>query len=315
MDAYSENESALLKSAIWIAGPTASGKSALALELAQAISGEIISVDSMQVYRGMDVGTAKPTPEEQEQVPHHMIDLVEISEPFDVARFRAEALLAASDIFSRKRPIIFCGGTGFYFQALIQGIGNAPPSDASVRATLNDRPIETLLEELERMDPKSFDRIDRQNKRRIVRALEVVRITGKSFTAFKPDWTTAQMVDPSRFWILEHESVSLRQRIENRVDSMMEAGWIRETRQLLNAGLRKNTTACQAIGYRQIMDHLDGERSLEETKSLIKTKTWQFAKRQRTWFRHQARGTQIQMEALNRSETINTLIQGINPSG
>lgn len=311
MHTHSAEEKALLKSAIWIAGPTASGKSELALKLAEKINGEIISVDSMQVYRGMDIGTAKPTKQEQEQIRHHMIDLVEVSEAFDVARFRKEALLAASDIASRQRQIIFCGGTGFYFQALIQGIGHAPPSDASLRATLNEQSVESLLEELAGVDPTTFEQIDQHNKRKIVRALEVVRLTGKSFTSFKPDWTTDQLVNPTRFWILEQETNTLRQRIINRVESMMQAGWIDETKRLLENGLRKNTTACQAIGYRQIMDHLDDKLSLEETLFLIKVKTWQFAKRQRTWFRHQARGTPIQMEVTNRQETIEKLMRNI----
>jgi len=311
MHAHSAEEQALLKSAIWITGPTASGKSALALELAKAINGEIISVDSMQVYRGMDIGTAKPTREEQKQIHHHMIDRVEVDEAFDVARFRREALQAASDIANRRHRIIFCGGTGFYFKNLIQGIGHAPPSDASLRAELDEQSIETLLEELANTDPASFERIDRHNKRKIVRALEVTRLTGKSFTTFKSDWTTDQLIDPSRFWILEQETDTLRKRINDRVDTMIQAGWIEETKRLLEAGLRKNTTACQAIGYKQIMDHLDDQLSLEETLSLIKTKTWQFAKRQRTWFRHQSRGIQIQMTAENRQETLNTLLRSI----
>jgi len=311
MHAHSAEEEALLKSAIWIAGPTASGKSALALELAKAINGEIISVDSMQVYRGMDIGTAKPTREEQQQIRHHMIDLVEVNEAFDVAMFRREALLAASEIVNRQHRIIFCGGTGFYIKNLIQGIGHAPPSDASLRAELDEQPLESLLEELAGSDPKSYEHIDRHNKRKVVRALEVVRLTGKSFTTFKSDWTTDQWIDPSRFWILEQETDTLRKRINDRVDTMIQAGWIEETKRLLEAGLRKNTTACQAIGYKQIMDHLDDQLSLEETLSLIKTKTWQFAKRQRTWFRHQSRGIQIQMTAENRQETLNTLLRSI----
>lgn len=311
MQPHSAEEKALLKSALWIAGPTASGKSALALELAHAMDGEIISVDSMQVYRGMDIGTAKPTKEEQQQVRHHMIDLVEVDVPFDVARFRREALLAALNIANRQRRILFCGGTGFYFQALIQGIGHAPPSDTSLREALNEQSIESLLDELAGTDPATFERIDRQNKRKIVRALEVVRLTGKSFTTFKSDWTTNPLIDPSRFWILEQETDALRERINQRVDTMIKTGWIDETKRLLETGLRKNTTACQAIGYRQIMDYLNDKLSLEETISLIKTKTWQFAKRQRTWFRHQARGTQIQMTPGNRQETIKTLIQKI----
>ena len=311
MHAHSAEGQALLKSAIWIAGPTASGKSAVALELAKVIHGEIISVDSMQVYRGMDIGTAKPTREEQLQIRHHMIDLVEVNESFDVARFRKEALLAASDIANRQHRIIFCGGTGFYFKNLIQGIGHAPPSDATLRKELEKQSIETLLKELANTDPASFERIDRQNKRKIVRALEVVRLTGKSFTAFKSDWTTDRMIDPLRFWILEQETDTLRKRINDRVDTMIQSGWIEETKRLLEAGLRKNTTACQAIGYKQIMDHLDDQLSLEETISLIKAKTWQFAKRQRTWFRHQARGTQIQMTPGNRQETLNTLLRSI----
>jgi tRNA dimethylallyltransferase len=296
MESHSSKLDPLLKSAYWIAGPTASGKSQLAIRLAEKINAEIVSVDSMQVYRGMDIGTAKPTPEELARIPHHMIDVAEIHESFDASRFRKKALQAAINIENRGNKIIFCGGTGLYFQALIHGIGNGPPSDPEVRQDLESESIEQLIIELKERDPQTASTIDLQNKRRLVRALEVVRLTDKSFTSFKSDWKNNTIVDASRFWMLEQPTQTLRKRIDKRVDTMIESGWINETRQLVLQGLMTNSTASQAIGYRQIIDYLNGKEPLESTIQLIKTKTCQYAKRQRTWFRHQIQSRPINME-------------------
>jgi tRNA dimethylallyltransferase len=176
-------------SPIFIAGPTAVGKSAIALELAERLGGEIISVDSMQVYRGLDIGTAKPSLDEQKKIPHHLIDVAEVDEAFDAAKFCSLAQKAVSEIQSRNRVPIFCGGTGFYFKAFLEGLGEAPPADASVRAALEKIPLAELLEELKRNDPITFDKIDRQNPRRIVRAVEVIRLTGKPFSAQRSKWS------------------------------------------------------------------------------------------------------------------------------
>src|SRR6266446_4799878 len=175
---------------ILIAGPTAVGKSAVALALADRIRGEIISVDSMQVYRGLDTGTAKPSAQERQLVPHHLIDVVELNEPFDAARFSKLAHAAVADIQQRGGVPILCGGTGLYFKAFLQGLGEAPSANAALRAELEVMPLPELLRELEKNDPVTFAKIDRQNPRRVVRALEVIRLTGAPFSAQRSRWNS-----------------------------------------------------------------------------------------------------------------------------
>jgi tRNA dimethylallyltransferase len=284
---------------IFIAGPTAVGKSTLALALAEQRGGEIISVDSMQVYRGLDIGTAKPTAAERARVPHHLIDVAELTEAFDAAKFVTLAQNAVKDIQSRSRFPIFCGGTGLYFKAYLEGLGEAPPRDDKLRAELETTPLADLLRELEQRDPITFAKIDRRNPRRVIRALEVIRLTGKSFSAQRARWGEAPDEPPAsqddsrgrslhQFICLSRPAADLHARINARVDEMFVAGLVEETRQLLQQGLEQNKTAMQAIGYRQVVEHLRGERSLPNTIELVKIKTRQFAKRQLTWFRKHA---------------------------
>lgn len=278
----------LVPAPVLLAGPTAVGKSAVALHLAELLGGEIISVDSMQVYRGLDLGTAKPSSAEQARVRHHLVDVVELADAFDAARFLRLATAAVQDIRNRGRVPIFCGGTGLYFSAWLNGLGEAPPTDPALRSLLESTPLPELLTELEQRDPETFARIDRENPRRVVRAVEVIRLTGRPFSAQRAGWPAApnpQLTTP--IFCLNREPVDLRARIEARVDAMFAAGLVAETRALLDRGLEHNRTAMQAIGYRQVVEHLRGERGLAETIALVKTKTWQFARRQGTWFRRQ----------------------------
>lgn len=173
---------------ILLAGPTAVGKSGVALLLAEQLNGEIVSVDSMQVYRGLDIGTAKPSAEERLRVPHHLIDTVDLAEPFDAARFLELAGLAVAEIQSRNRLPILCGGTGLYFKAYLDGLGEAPPADERLRAELEATPAAELLRELAERDPVTFETIDRLNLRRVIRAVEVIRLTGKPFSAQRARW-------------------------------------------------------------------------------------------------------------------------------
>jgi tRNA dimethylallyltransferase len=274
---------------LFLAGPTAAGKSAVALELAERLGGEIISVDSMQVYRGMDIGTAKPTAEERRRVPHHIIDVANLSQPFDAAQFARRARQAADDIQARGRTPIFCGGTGFYFKVYLYGLGNAPASDARLRAELAAAPLAELLKELERADLDTFQKIDRQNPRRVVRAIEVIRLTGRPYSAQRADWAEAPAPSLSRCFGLMRPAGELRERIHGRVDEMFRRGLVAETEFLLSQGLEQNPTALQALGYRQAVEYLRGARSLAETMELVKIRTRQFAKRQLTWFRRQMR--------------------------
>ena len=271
---------------VFLAGPTAVGKSGAALLLAEQISGEIISVDSMQVYRGLDIGTAKPTPAERARVPHHLIDVAELNEPFDAAKFVTLANKAVSEIQSRGRTPIFCGGTGLYFRAFLEGIGDAPGSDEKLRAELEAAPLAELLAELEQRDPVTFARIDKENPRRVVRAVEVIRLTGKPFSEQRSVWADeTPAAKHETIFVLSRASEDLVARIHARVDEMFALGLVAETRELLKHGLEQNKTAMQAIGYRQVVEHLRGERSLADTVELVKIKTRQYAKRQRTWFR------------------------------
>ena len=272
-----------------LAGPTGVGKSAIALLLAEGLGGEIISFDSMQVYRGLDIGTAKPSPVDRARVPHHLIDVVAVTEPFDAAQFVELAHRAVADIQSRGRVPILCGGTGLYFKAFLEGLCTAPPADDALRALLDATPLPELLHELAERDSATYERIDRQNFRRVRRAIEVIRLTGKPFSAQRANWDHASRNThhAARCLGFARSPADLHQRISARVESMFRQGWVAETEQLLQRGLSRNKTAMQALGYRQIAEHLRGERSLADTMELVKLRTRQFAKRQMTWFRRQ----------------------------
>jgi tRNA dimethylallyltransferase len=281
-----------------IAGPTGVGKSAIALRLAEKLGGEIVSVDSMQVYRGMDIGTAKPAAADRAWVPHHLIDVVEVTEPFDVSQFIQLAHLAVADIQSRGRVPILCGGTGLYFKAFLEGLSPAPPANAALRTELRATPLPKLLRELAESDPVTYSRIDRKNPRRVIRAIEVIRLTDRPFSAQRADWQSSPPALPATTRCLgfARSTADLEQRIGARVDAMFRLGWVTETDLLLQQGLARNEIALQALGYRQIVDHLRGERSLAETVELVKLRTRQFAKRQMTWFRRQLQLTWINLE-------------------
>ena len=271
--------------AIYIAGPTASGKSAAALLVAEQLNGEIISVDSMQIYRGMDIGTAKPTPQERARIPHHLINVAEPSEAFDVAHFLKAARNAETEIGGRGRIPIFCGGTGLYFNTLVGGLGESPSASPELRAELEATRLPALLDELAKADPEMFSRIDRSNPRRVIRAVEVIRASGRPYSAQRSNWKESVR---RGLWIgLARDRADLNRRINDRVESMFAAGLVEETQELLKAGLEQNRTAMQAIGYRQVVEHLRGERDLRTTIDLVKQKTRQYAKRQMTWFRRQ----------------------------
>lgn len=295
-----------------LAGPTAVGKSEIALRLAEGLGGEIVSVDSMQVYRGMDIGTAKPTAVDRARVPHHLIDVAEVTEPFSAAQFLLLAQQAVAGIQSRGRVPILCGGTGLYFKAYLEGLGEAPPADASLRTKLTATPLPELLRELATLDPTTYERIDRQNPRRVIRAVEVIRLTGKPFSAQRANWARAPRTTHHAKCVgLARSTADLHQRIAARVDAMFRQGWVAETEQLLRRGLGENPTALQALGYRQIVEHLRGERSLAETVELVKLRTRQFAKRQMTWFRRQLPLTWINLEPQSNADAVAKTIAGL----
>ena len=290
-------------SPLLIAGPTAVGKSAVALLAAERLGGEIISVDSMQVYRGLDIGTAKPTPAERARVPHHLMDVVSLTQPFDAAQFADLARRITQEIQARGRVPILCGGTGLYFKAYLEGLGQTPPSDPVLRAGLEAMPLADLLRELELKAPAAFAAIDRQNPRRVVRAVEILRLTGQPLAQLRSAGAKPDFLDGCMFVALQRNLTDLRARIDRRVEAMFLVGLVDETRRLLELGLADNRAALQAIGYRQVFEYLRGERSLPDTIELVKIRTRQFAKRQMTWFRGQAAPAWIELAENEDAET------------
>jgi tRNA dimethylallyltransferase len=271
---------------LYLVGPTASGKTAVALELARRIDAEIVSADSMQVYRALDIGTAKPTPAERAAVPHHLIDVVNLTEPFNVARYVALARAAIADIQRRGKRLLIVGGSGLYLRALAQGLCDLPEADPALRAELEATGCERALDELRRVDPEAAAQIDPRNSRRIVRALEICRLTGRKASDLRREWTPDAL---PLMRGLQRDRADLRARCDARVEAMFRAGLVAETQSLLARGLAENRTARQALGYKEVIAHLRGELSLDETIARVKAHTRQFAKRQLTWFRHQAR--------------------------
>ena len=274
---------------ICVVGPTASGKTALAIELAKAFNGEIVSCDSMQIYRRMDIGTAKPTAEERQGIPHHMIDVADPEESFSVSRYCQMATPIVEDILRRGKTCIIAGGTGLYVDALIRGNDFAPIPSTGCRQRLERRAeaegIQVLTQELSAVDPESVQRAQ-GNPRRIIRALEVYLETGQTLTAHN----LATQAIPPRFsplWIgLDDEDrQDLYRRIDLRVDLMLEQGLLEEIRSLLDSGIPESATAMQAIGYKEFIDALRGRISMEQAVSDLKQATRRYAKRQKTWFR------------------------------
>ena len=280
----------LLKRCWFLAGPTASGKSSVAMVLAQRLNAEIVSLDSMAIYRGMDIGTAKPTVDERQQVPHHLIDVAEPCQDFSVTDFVRLAATAAQDVVDRNRVPLFVGGTGLYLRSILRGMYEGPDADWDFRNDMERKAIENgpqwLHDQLAACDPMTAVRLHLGDMRRIIRALEVFKLTGKPLSADhhhgpRPEKERPRVVvwlSPPRDW--------LRSRINLRIDQMMDAGWLEETRSLLNQDPPPGRTARQAIGYRELIDHLAGHMTLPKTVELIKISTRQFAKRQHTWFRN-----------------------------
>jgi tRNA dimethylallyltransferase len=254
----------------------------------------------MQVYQGLDIGTAKPTLAERRQVPHHLIDVVRLTDPFDAAQFVQLAQQARQQIEQRGRVPIFCGGTGMYLKAYLEGLGSAPASDPELRHELEQMPAEVLAEELREKDPEAYGRLDLNNVRRLIRAVEVIRMTGQPFSSLRAGWRHPQSpgdYEPRFGFGLTRPRAELYRRIDQRVDMMIEQGLVEETRQLMPKGLMENRTATQAIGYRQVIQYLQGKTDWETTLGSIKQQTRHFAKRQLTWFRHQ-----IPLQWINISE-------------
>lgn len=276
---------------IAIVGPTAAGKSALALALAEAIDGEIVNADALQVYRGFDIGTAKPALAERRRVPHHLIDILDPAERYSAGEFARRARAALHDIAARGRTAIVVGGSGLYLRALWSGIAPLPASDPVVRARLVARleleGLGTLHAELARLDPQSAARLGAGDTQRVLRALEVALATGEPLTAWIERQPFGMATVAMRKIGLTLPRGVLYDAIAVRVQSMLSAGWLDEVRSLLARGVERSSPAFQAIGYRQWLEFLDGRSGYEESLQAVVTLTRRFAKRQETWFRRE----------------------------
>jgi tRNA dimethylallyltransferase len=277
-----------------LTGPTASGKTARALDWAERHGAEIVSCDSLLFYRGMDIGTAKPTAEEQALVPHHLIDVVEPSERYDVQRYVAAARTAVEGIVSRGRRVLVVGGSGFYlrsfFAPMSDGIAVDPGVRAAVAARLAAAGLEALVAELRALNPAGLGNLDTQNPRRVVRALERCHASGRQLADLAAEFATKPSAFADfavRLVRLDCAPEALERRIAGRVDAMLEAGLVEEVRRLEAAGLRRNESAARAIGYREVLAMFDGALPEAELAAAIVANTRALVKKQRTWFRTQ----------------------------
>ena len=293
------------KPLVIIAGPTAVGKTALSVRLAEEIGGEIVSADSMQVYRGMDIGSAKATKEEMRGIPHHLLSIVDPRETFSVARYQKAAAEALSGIYARQRIPILTGGTGFYIQAVLYDIDfTEEESDPEYRKMLyriaEEKGPEALYEMLREEDPRSADAIPGNNVKRVARALEFLHDTGIRMSEHNARERMKESPFDYRYFVLFTARERLYERIDERVLKMLENGLLSEVKALRDAGMTEEMTSMHAIGYRQLLRYLDGRSSYEEAVSEIQRETRRYAKRQLTWFRRDksARFVDVEKEDL-----------------
>jgi tRNA dimethylallyltransferase len=289
------------QNALVLTGPTGSGKTRLALDLAERLGAEIVSMDSMALYRGMDIGTAKPTPDERRRVPHHLIDVLDPWESASVAWWLEQAAEACRDIEARGKRPLFVGGTPLYLKALMFGLFDGPPADEELRARLT-REAEAagpaaLHARLAHVDPVSAARLHPNDLRRVVRALEVWELTGKPLSGFQQQWPTAEALSQAHglqpvgftqhpvFW-LDLPREALYDRINRRVEAMFVAGLVEEVRALRALPQPVSREAAQALGYKEVFAHLDGRATLAQTVTEVQTRSRHFARRQLNWFRH-----------------------------
>ncbi len=293
--------------AIYLTGPTASGKTAVGVELARKLDAEIIALDSTTLYRGMDIGTAKPTPAERGGIPHHLIDMLDPSESASVSTYREWARRAIADIESRGKRVLFVGGTPMYLKVLLRGLFSGPAADPSLRQALEheaDSLGEAVLHaRLESLDPATAARLDRRDRRRVIRALEVIHVIGQPLSALQREHD-----QPAPSWVpvfaLDLPRPALHERINRRVLQFFEAGLVDEVRTLLHSPRPISPTAAQAISYREVIAMLAGESDRPNTIDRVQARTRQFAKRQATWFRGLPEVTSLPVTVDEQAESI-----------
>ena len=290
--------------AIALTGPTASGKTVLSLGLAESLGCEIICCDSMQIYRGMDIGTAKATKEERERVPHHMLDVISPLSSYSAQNYREDALAVAKDITKRGKIPLFVGGTGLYIDTVVRGGAvESPPSNQELKERLlseirTEEDIDRLHAHLMEIDPESAERIHKNNVRRVARAIEIYELTGKTKSYFdKLSRTASPDIRVGMITLDFHNRDNLYARVDMRVDIMLNMGLLDEVKGLYEIGLLSPTsTAYQAIGYKELVSVITGECSLDEARELIKLSTRRYAKRQLTWFRHETESYRVYVD-------------------
>lgn len=293
---------------IILTGPTAVGKTAISIQFAKAVRGEIISTDSMQVYRGMDIGSAKIRKEEMDGVPHHLLDILEPKEPFNVMCFQKLAKKAISEIYSRGHIPILTGGTGFYIQSVLYDITFTEEADTSIREKLEQEAIEKgaeyLHEKLVLVDPVTAENIHANNVKRVIRALEFYQLNG--YPLSQHNETERQKTSPYlfRYYVLNELRELLYERIEKRVDQMLEDGLVAEVEALKRKGCTRDMVSMQGLGYKEILDYLSGRCTLEEAIDTIKKETRHFAKRQLTWFRREKEVMWVEKNAFENSQAL-----------
>ncbi len=274
-----------IKKLIVVTGPTASGKTSLAIKLALHFNSEIISADSRQFYRMMDIGTAKPSKEDLEKIPHHFINFLDPDEKYNIGRFETEALEKINFLFKKHDFLFLTGGSGLYIDAVCNGIDDLPESTPGIRAELNSiyntGGIELLQNKLLEVDPEYYREADLKNPHRLIRAIEVTLITGKKYSSLRKNQKKKRDFNVRKIGLLIDRD-ELYKRINMRVDDMIKNGLVNEVRSLLTY---RNENALQTVGYKEIIDYLDGKNSLENAVNLIKQNTRNYAKRQMTWFR------------------------------
>ncbi|MFM7623570.1 MAG: tRNA (adenosine(37)-N6)-dimethylallyltransferase MiaA [Actinomycetota bacterium] len=295
-------------SLIFIVGATATGKSDLSIQLAKKLQAEIINADSMQLYRGMDIGTAKLSLEQREGIPHHLIDVLDVTQDASVAEYQGWARAKIDDLLKQGKNVVVVGGTGLYIKAILDEL-NFPDTDPVVRARLSIEAEQVGIDEmharLAKLDPAAAAAIPKENVRRVVRALEVIEITGAPFTANLPKAGAPYYPDAKQFGLVLQRD-DLKERIDRRVDAMWESGFVEEVRSLINKGITSAKTARAALGYKQIIAYLEGAVSEEEAREEAKRATRAYARRQETWFSHDERITWLKGDTSELLDAINS---------
>jgi tRNA dimethylallyltransferase len=299
----------------YLTGPTAGGKTGVGLTLAKLLKAEIISLDSMALYRGMDIGTAKPTAAQREETPHHLIDILEPEEEYSLAQYLEAAWCAIREIRQRGREVLFVGGTPLYLKGLLRGVFQGPAADWGFRQQLEQEARSQnpsyLHRKLAEIDPASANWLHPNDTRRIVRALEVYQLTGRPISEFQKQFKVGRAAEECRVFVLDWPREELYSRIDRRVDEMFSAGLVDEVRCLLGRPHPLSRTAIQALGYREVIEHLQGGRGLPETMELVKMHTRQFAKRQLTWFRSLSECRFVGASGADSAETVARQIAGL----